>query len=262
MNVEILCIGNELLIGKIVNTNASWLAHRVTSLGCLVSTIYVVGDNLKDIGRGLMEALEMKPGLIIVTGGLGPTYDDKTLEGISAALRHPLTVNEEALEMVMERYQQYHKEGRLSRVEMTPARRKMATFPESAVPLTNPVGTAPGVQLVEGKSTIICLPGVPSEMKAIFDDSIAPQIIEKTEGKQFYERSFRVVGIGESAMAPYIEKVARENPHVYVKSHPKAEERISNIEVHLSTTSKSKEVADENLKRAEKMLRELLEKAV
>jgi molybdenum cofactor synthesis domain-containing protein len=261
MNVEIVCVGNELLIGKIVNTNASWLAHRATSLGCVVSTIYVVGDNLKDIGRGLKKALEMKPDLIIVTGGLGPTYDDKTLEGVSEALGRPLRLHEEALEMVREKYEQYHKEGRLSRVELTPARKKMAIFPENSVPLTNPVGTAPGVQLVEDNSTIICLPGVPSEMKAIFDDSIASLIMEKTEGKQFHERSFRVVGIGESAMAPYIEKAAQANPHVYVKSHPKAEERIPQIEVHLSTTSKNQEIAEEMLKKTEKMLRELLEKA-
>jgi molybdenum cofactor synthesis domain-containing protein len=260
MNVEILCVGNELLIGKIVNTNATWLAQRVTSLGCEVSTITVVGDNLPDIERGLMKALETKPDLLITTGGLGPTYDDKTLEGISEALDQQFKVNEKALEMVREKYEQYHQEGRISQVLLTPARKKMATFPEKAIPLPNPVGTAPGVKLVEDDSIVICLPGVPSEMKAIFDKSIAPMIRDKTEGKHFYEKTFRVEGIGESAMAPHIEKATKENPHVYVKSHPKGEERIPHIEIHLSTTTKSQDIAEKRLSDTENRLRELLKK--
>ena len=105
--MEIVCVGNELLIGKTLNTNAHWLARRATSLGIMVKQITVVGDDVDEIAKVIREALKRKPRFIITTGGLGPTFDDKTLEGIAKALNLKLEVNEKALKMVRKKYEAY-----------------------------------------------------------------------------------------------------------------------------------------------------------
>ncbi|MGB9853532.1 MAG: molybdopterin-binding protein, partial [Candidatus Bathyarchaeales archaeon] len=145
VQIEIVCIGNELLIGKTLNTNAQWLAKRATSLGITVKRITVVGDEVEEIANAIREALQRKPRFLITTGGLGPTFDDKTLEGIAKALNRKLELNQKALQMVKEKYEAYAKAGKIEEVEMTPHRVKMAMLPEGAEPLQNPVGTAPGV---------------------------------------------------------------------------------------------------------------------
>ena len=99
-SVEIICVGNELLIGKTLNTNAQWLAKRITTLGLTTHRITVVGDNIDEISAAIKEAIQRSPSFLLTTGGLGPTFDDKTLEGIAEALGRKTEVNEEALNMV------------------------------------------------------------------------------------------------------------------------------------------------------------------
>ncbi|MEM2609951.1 MAG: molybdopterin-binding protein, partial [Candidatus Bathyarchaeia archaeon] len=170
VQMEIICVGNELLIGKTLNTNAQWLAKRATSLGVTLKRITVVGDDVDEIACAVREALGRKPRFIITTGGLGPTFDDKTLEGIAKAINRRLELNEKALEMVRKKYEEYAKARKINAIEMTAHRIKMAQLPEGAEPLPNPVGTAPGVLVRIGGTDLIALPGVPSEMEAIFDE--------------------------------------------------------------------------------------------
>ncbi|MCD6443680.1 nicotinamide mononucleotide deamidase-related protein [Candidatus Bathyarchaeota archaeon] len=237
LKFEILTIGNELLIGKILNTNAHWLAKRITSLGGKVTRILVVGDDVEEIASALKSCLDRHPDFVLTVGGLGPTFDDKTLEGVAYALGRGLKVNEEALEMVKAKYEALSRlRGR--KLELTPVRVKMATLPEGAKPIRNPVGTAPGVLLETEGVTIISLPGVPSEMKAIFEDSLVPMIKERSK-LVFCEKSLRVDGIYESELAPIIDQVLRENPRVYIKSHPKREEGAAYIELHLTTSAET-----------------------
>ena len=154
-NIEILCVGNELLIGKTLNTNAQWIAKQVTSLGLTVKRVTVVADDVNEIANAIREAFDRKPQFAITTGGLGPTFDDKTLEGIAEAMNGKLTVNTKALKMVREKYETYARGRRTEKVELTQARVKMATLPEKAKPITNPVGTAPGVQVNWGQTILI-----------------------------------------------------------------------------------------------------------
>lgn len=259
--MEIICVGNELLIGKTLNTNAHWMARRTTSLGVIVRRITVVGDDVNEVASAVHEALKRKTKLIITTGGLGPTFDDKTLEGIAKALNRKLEVNEKALKMVKEKYETYFKEGRMERVELTPPRVKMATFPEGAEPLSNPVGTAPGVMIKVDGTFLIALPGVPPEMEAIFDEAVAP-LLKKESGKvTFFEASIYANGIMESALAPLIDQVMHDNPHIYIKSHPKGEERKPHIEIHFSTTAKDSKTAKNRLGKAIVQLSELVQKS-
>jgi len=257
--IEIICIGNELLIGKTLNTNAQWLAKRVTTLGLNVRRITIVGDDVNEISSAVRETIQRKPRFLITTGGLGPTFDDKTLEGLAKALERKLEINEEALAMVKEKYSKYVEEGRMDRAELTPPRVKMAKLSEGAKPLFNPVGTAPGV-IVEHKGiTIVALPGVPSEMKAIFDGSVTSFLKQVAGDVTFFETSIETTGVIESEMAPLIDQVMHDNPYVYIKSHPKGAEKIPRIEFHFSTTAKNSSVARKRVSKAFIQLSELIQ---
>ncbi|MDH7557483.1 MAG: nicotinamide mononucleotide deamidase-related protein [Candidatus Bathyarchaeota archaeon] len=258
--MEIICVGNELLIGKTLNTNAYWMAKRATSMGVSVKRITVVGDEVSEIASVIREALQRKPRFIITTGGLGPTFDDKTLEGIAKALNNKLEVNEKALKMVKEKYEAYAKAGRIEQVELTPPRVKMAKLPKDAEPLRNPVGTAPGVIIQTDETFLIALPGVPSEMEAIFDESIVPLLKKAAEGIVFFETSIYADKIMESTLAPLIDQTMRDNPYVYIKSHPKGEEEKPHIEIHFSTTARESKTAKDRLGKAIIHLSELIEK--
>lgn len=264
--MEIVCVGNELLIGRTLNTNATWLARRATSLGMTVKRITVVSDDVEEIAKAIQEVLQRKPHFAITTGGLGPTFDDKTLEGISKALDLKLEVNEKALDMIKQRYETYRKEGRIEKVELTPPRVKMATLPQGAQPLHNAAGTAPGVMLKVGKTFLLVLPGVPPEMEAIFEESVAP-LLKKAAGKvTFFETSLYADNIVESTLAPLIDQAMRDNPHVYVKSHVYAKDlaesgrKRPHIELHLSTTSENSKTAHKLLGETIVELSELIEK--
>jgi len=259
LNVEILCVGNELLIGKTLNTNAHWLAKRVTPLGLNVKRVTVVGDNLEDISAAVKEAIQRKPIFVLVTGGLGPTFDDMTLEGIAKGLGRGLEENREAMDMVKKKYSQYVDEGRVDKFEMTPHRVKMARLPEGATALVNPVGTAPGVLVEEGGVKMIMLPGVPSEMMAIFDGSVQPLLRKASGDLMFFEASLDVRAMPESQLAPMIDEVMRDNPYVYIKSHVQASEKVPHLEIHLSTTSNNPQAARQRIGRVVIQISEMIQ---
>ncbi len=258
--MEIICVGNELLIGKTLNTNAQWLAKRATSLGITVKRITVVADDIDGTKRVIREALHRKPRFIITTGGLGPTFDDKTLQGIAKALNRKLEINEKALKMVKEKYKTYVRERRMEKIELTPARVKMATIPEKAEPIANPVGTAPAVRIDLEGTILMALPGVPSEMEAIFEETVAPLLRKEAGEISFLEKSIYVDGIMESTLAPLIDKVMHNNPYIYVKSHPKGEEKKPHLEIHLSTTAKDNKTGRKRLEKAIIQLSDLIQK--
>jgi molybdenum cofactor synthesis domain-containing protein len=257
-DVEILSVGNELLIGKIVNTNAQWLAKEATSLGTIVKRITVLPDNIDETAEAINETLKRKPQFVLITGGLGPTFDDKTLETIAKALKRRLKVNKEALRMVEEKYRLYTaKTG--NNVELTSPRIKMATFPENSTPLCNPVGTAPAMRIdIEG-TIIVALPGVPKEMEGIFQDTIKPLLKQCSHGNVFFEQSIYANDIMESVLAPLIDETMREYPEIYIKSHPKGEEKTPHIEIHFSRMAIEQQ-KETRLKEAVGHLSRLIEK--
>jgi nicotinamide-nucleotide amidase len=265
VKVEVICIGNELLIGKTLNTNAHWLAKRATSSGADVNRVTVVKDDLSEIATALREALCRRPRFIITTGGLGPTFDDKTLEGIAKGLNRKLEVNSEALRMIREKYETLLKQKKIDKIEMTPSRVKMATFPRRTHPLRNPVGTAPGMIADVKQTSVIALPGVPPEMEAIFDESVAPMLKKEAGELGFFEASIYVGGVMESSLAPLIDKVMHDNPLVYLKSHvytkspPQVEGKKSHIELHFSTTNRDRFTAKISLNKAMAQMSELVQ---
>ncbi len=255
--VELMGVGNELLTGKIANTNAQWLAEMVTNLGGEVKRVVDIGDNLEEICNAIREVLARNPTWLLVTGGLGPTFDDMTLEGIARALGVPLEVNPEAMVMVKEKYERYEvRTG--EKIELTPARLKMATLPKGAEALRNPAGTAPGVLIRRGATTIVSLPGVPVEMQAIFSDFLE-SLIAKTVGNRYlYSKTLKANGVIESALAPLIDIVMNDNTGVYIKSHPKEPEPLPVIEFHLSMSSESLEASRQKVENASFQLAKLV----
>ncbi len=214
-----------------MDTNSNWLAKRVTALGWTVERITVLRDSLKAIRDGAVEALKRRPELVFTIGGLGPTYDDMTLKGLSIAIGRPLVLNRDALASVMEKYERMERPTRL-----TGHRKKMAMLPEGCKPLPNPVGTAPGVLVKTRYTTVVSFPGVPQEMKAIFSDSVIP-ILKRSDVSSPTEAYLMLVGIIESALAPVLEQVRRRFSTLYFKSHPIGRETgvRSLIKLHIYT---------------------------
>jgi molybdenum cofactor synthesis domain-containing protein len=254
--MEIICVGNELLIGKTLNTNAHWLGKQATNLGVNVKRITVVQDIIDEIANIVLESINRKPHFIVTTGGLGPTFDDKTLEGIAKALNRRLEVNQKALAMVKEKCEEYARKRQLSTttVELTPPRVKMATLPEKTEPVNNPIGTAPGVRVDLEGTVLFALPGVPSEMEAIFTETIAPLLKQAVGDRVFCEKSMFLDNIMESNLAPLIDRVMSANKGVYIKSHPMGAENKPHIEIHLTVAAKAEE---KPMKMLEKSMRQL-----
>lgn len=259
--VEIIAVGNELLNGTTLNTNSHWLAQQVTQLAAVVSRITVIGDDLPAVSGVFREALRRHPDWILCCGGLGPTFDDLTLEGLAKALRVPLRLNQRARNMLRRRYQQLVAQGVLREVQWTPARAKMATLPRGSRPLRNPVGSAPGVLITRRHTKLVCLPGVPHEMQAIFQGSVAPLIQRDTKGIYRQEARVRVSAIVESALAPLVAKVMTRHPKVYIKSHPLGiENGVVQIQIQAIAATSSPEAAASSVQSALRMLTALIER--
>jgi len=233
--VEILSIGNELLLGNTVNTNAAWLATKVTSLGGNVTRITTVADSLHEISAAIKESIDRKADFLITTGGIGPTFDDMTLKAVAMALRMRLRLDPVAVGMIREHYA---RRFRGKKISMTKPRLKMAYIPSKGTAIENPVGTAPAVMLsIETK--VFCLPGVPSEAKAIFSNTVSKIIAAEAGGLRFLERWIKVDGIMESSLAPILDRVMLRWPGVYIKSHPRGVEANgrAHLELHFSISS-------------------------
>lgn len=259
-DMEIVCVGNELLIGKVLNTNAQWIGKCANSLGISVKRITVCVDEVREIEAVIVEVLKRKPKFVVVTGGLGPTFDDKTLQGIAKALQQKLVVNEVAFRMVKEKYAEYAVKRKVPLGEMTAPRVKMATIPQDAKPIFNPIGTAPGVLADLGETVLVSLPGVPAEMEAIFEASVVPLLREASGEVYFFEKSIYADDIMESVLAPLIDVVMQDNPLVYIKSHPKGKENKPHMELHFSTYGRNAEKPEERLQKAAVQLSVLIEK--
>ncbi|MGC9210442.1 MAG: nicotinamide mononucleotide deamidase-related protein [Acidilobus sp.] len=246
----LLTIGNELLIGRVVNTNAAWLARRLTFLGFNVERIIVTPDEPAEVAEEIRRALSRGDVKVIVTtGGLGPTYDDRTLEAVALATERRLTLNQVALEWVRQKYES-------GNMPMTKEREKMAYMPEGAEPIRNPVGTAPGSLLKVKDTVIISLPGVPAEMQAMFEE-VMDRLKEMAPRLSIADCGFIVVGVPESELAPFIEEAERRNPGCYVKSHPKGHEiRGPILEVRVLASAPTKDEATQRAMRALEMVRE------
>lgn len=230
-------------------------------MGAFVRRAVLVRDDEEAIAAEVKGAISRGTDLLFTSGGLGPTDDDRTVAAVAKAVGLPLELNEEALKMVERRYRELYEQGFVDSPEITPSRRKMAILPKGAVPLFNPVGTAPGVWLevsagcevrgVEsGKAVIVCLPGVPAELKGIFENSLPP-LLEQVLGKGFYdERTFEATCRDESVLAPLLKKVAEKHPSVYLKSKARTFGQEVRIRILFAASGSDKKAVEQAIRNA------------
>ncbi len=191
---EILCVGNELLFGDVTNTNAAYLSQKLTAMGIAVIHHTVVGDSAADLRDALEDAFAgvHRPAadLVILTGGLGPTYDDLTKETVAAYFGREMYCDRDSLSAIKSYFE---KSGRV----MSPNNQKQAMMPEGAVILPNANGTAPGLAVGDRVRTAILLPGPPFEMKPMFEEQVMP-LLRPFCDRALVSHSIHLMGMGES----------------------------------------------------------------
>ncbi|MCL2647797.1 MAG: competence/damage-inducible protein A [Phycisphaerales bacterium] len=202
MRAYILSIGDELISGLTVNTNAGWLAERLTELGIQAVEHVTVGDDLMWIVSATKEAIERVRedgvgGIVLMTGGLGPTEDDLTRQGLAAALNEELIEDPEA---VLQIEAWFKSKGRI----MSPSNRSQALRPRSAVCIENTDGTAPGLRVERDGVSVFVMPGVPREMREMFQRSVLPELKKKAGEVMTRTTKINTCGLGESLVGERI----------------------------------------------------------
>lgn len=208
---EILCVGTELLLGEVINTNAAYLSRALATLGISVYHQTVVGDNPLRLRAALSEAVS-RADLVVMSGGLGPTYDDLTKETVASLLGKSLVMHAPTLTAIEAFFAS--RDGGLS--SMTPNNRKQALVPEGATVFDNPNGTAPGLAVeAENGTLLVLLPGPPRELEPMTDRSLIP-FLESRVDSVLVSHNLHVLGMGESAVEDALRALMQEaeNPSV------------------------------------------------
>jgi len=188
----ILSTGDELTTGRIVDTNASWIADQLFALGLDVVAVLTVGDYPERLAWAWRQALELAE-VVISTGGIGPTADDLTNEVVARVLGVPLAEDRESAERIRQLF------AALGR-EMPENNLKQALLPQGAVVIPNPLGTAPGYRIQHRERHLVVLPGVPREMKTMMDETVLPWLRTLRGGDVYLARVFQTFGLTESAL--------------------------------------------------------------
>lgn len=195
LTAAVVAVGDELLLGDTVNTNASWLGGRLARAGVSVVSSVMVGDDPVRLQQALRRALQ-DADVVLVTGGLGPTSDDLTREAVAAVAAAPLVRDPELARRLADRFASYG-------AAMPPDVLRQADVPRGGVALANPVGTAPGLRLRIGDRVLYALPGPPSELRAV-----AAAVLEELAARSatvLHTRTVHTAGLGESAVAELVQ---------------------------------------------------------
>lgn len=198
MTAEIITIGNELLIGQVVDTNSADIAGELDRIGISVHQIISVKDDRAHILKTLEETAA-RSNVVIISGGLGPTKDDVTKYSLCEFFDDILVTNEAVLKHIEELFK------KLNNTPISALNREQAMVPSKAKILHNKYGTAPGLWLKKDNTVIIAIPGVPFEMKMLMEEQIIPKLKEEFERPYIYHKTLRTYGLGESALAQRIE---------------------------------------------------------
>lgn len=212
VNVEIIATGDELIYGRILDTNSNWIAKRVAEMGARLRRVTMIGDEPELIGSTLLNALKRDAHFIVITGGLGPSEDDLTVDSIGMALGRETFIDEEGAAKIEATYR---KRGITERSSIDRGRR-MARILIDSNPMQNPVGFAVGMKIDIGGKTVCTLPGVPSEMKGMFDAHVAPLIMSQTN-TVFMARTFNISMVWKEFF-PLYRRMQLDYPDIYIKN--------------------------------------------
>jgi molybdenum cofactor synthesis domain-containing protein len=208
IDAEIFAIGDELCYGRVYDTNSFWLADQVTKLGLIVNRITCLRDNVDDLCAALSDSLKRQPHFIFITGGLGPTFDDRTIEAISKLLGRKVVTDGNILRRMAER-------RGVDVDSLSPGLKAMARTVEGAECLPNPVGWAPTTIVTVGSTLLAALPGPPKEMQGCFAAHLSKRIADATGYRSLSRRIF--VTMYESEISPILENLARSHDGTYFK---------------------------------------------
>lgn len=238
MVVELICVGTELLLGNIVNTNAAYLAEQCASLGLSCYYQSVVGDNAERLREQLETALK-RADIVILCGGLGPTQDDLTKEVAAKVMGKQLYMDENTID----RIQRYFEERG---IEATDNNWKQAMIPEDSKVIDNDNGTAPGVIMEEKDKRVLLLPGPPGELIPMFENSMKPYLSALTN-EVIFSQTVKICGMGESKVEDAVSDLIETQDNPTIATYAKTGE------VHLRVTAKA-----ENEKSARKLVKPLV----
>ena len=228
---EILCTGEELLLGDIVNTNAAFLSAELTKLGICVYYHSVVGDDPVRLSECVSEGL-LRSDIVIISGGLGPTKDDLTKETVAKLFGREMSLHQPSLDAIKA---YFAKTGRI----MSKNNEKQAMMPEGAIVFPNNFGTAPALALENGEGkAVIMLPGPPSELVPLFFEQVAPYIKAKSQ-MAIVSKNIHFFGIGESALAEMLDGLLLDTPSLTAATYCKEGE----VRIRITARAESEDSA-------------------
>lgn len=252
VNATIITIGDELLIGQVIDTNSAWIAQQLNKVGIAVKTRVAVGDSYDEIWKTL-DKESVDSDIILITGGLGPTSDDITKPLLCDYFGGKMVVNEEALQNVKYLFEQIFKRP------ITPVNLLQAEVPDVCEVIQNKRGSAPGMIFHKGKTMFISMPGVPYEMKGIMEESVIPMVKKKFDLPVIVHRTILTAGIGESALAEVIKDFEDALPKdiklAYLPNY-------GMVRLRLSTSGFDKKIVGENIDKQFQLLKSLTRKYI
>ncbi len=245
-SAEIITIGTELLLGEIVDTNARYIARALRDAGIDLYRKTTVGDNAKRIALAIQQSIE-RCDIVITTGGLGPTVDDPTREAVALAMGVETEYRPELWEQIQSRFKRF---GR----QPTENNRRQAFIPQGAIPVENPVGTAPVFIVESGNNVVISLPGVPREMEYLLQHAILPYLQQHYSIHEIIKaRVLHTAGAGESQIDELVGDLEElGNPTVGLAAHS------GQVDVRITAKADSSEAADKLIAPVEKTIRQRL----
>jgi nicotinamide-nucleotide amidase len=240
--VEIISIGDELLLGNTVNTNAFWMGEQLVNAGFRVSWITTIGDVESHIVSALKHA-KSRADIILVTGGLGPTHDDVTKKAACQFFNSKLILNEKVYNQIKDRFRQRG-------IPMAPVNKIQAMIPDKAKIIENSMGTAPGMLFQSGRKNYYFMPGVPHEMRGMMTAHILPHLAKQNSGNVILSKFLYTTGIPESTLAHKMGNIAKIEKYVRVAFLP----GYGGVRIRLLAQAPSMKEAQRQLLRAENMI--------
>lgn len=243
MQVEIIAIGDELLLGQVENTNSGWIARKLSGVGISTRWMSVIEDTEEEINDAFRRAFN-RADVTLITGGLGPTHDDITKKLLARFFNLPLVFRNDILDDVRALF----KKRQLSFIEST---REQAEFPEGATPMRNIHGTAPGIWINRSGKIFAAMPGVPLEMRTMMINFVLPRLQEKHIGEVKLFRTFYSLGAREATLFNALDNRKEVEKYAKLAFLPS----YSGVRLRLTVSSRVREEALQRLDKAEEILR-------
>lgn len=254
-SVIILVVSREILEGAVLDRNAAFISNRVVELGYRVRSIQVVDREEGDVTAAIRWSLEKKPAYVMVTGGLGPSFDDSSRSCAAKAIGLPLREDSQGLEQLRKSYQRLYAKGAVDNPELNEERRRMAQVPAGSTCIENPIGTGPAVQIAVGETQLILLPGVPAEMQRLFLVNILPQMTAASPNWARGKRQVDFRTTDESSISQALRELTKSHPEVSFRTRVLGDGESRVLRIEIVAENEDQKTVDEWLNHAEAELR-------